>query len=291
MDARLIDSQAKMREEMQKARDCGRKIGFVPTMGFFHEGHLQLMRRAKAECGFCAVSIFVNPIQFGPSEDFSKYPRDLARDLALASSAGVDCVFHPDAGEMYGPRFQTTVKAGALSANFCGASRPGHFDGVCTVVAKLFNIVSPDFAYFGMKDYQQLVVIERMAADLDFPVRIVRCETFREADGLAMSSRNTYLSARERAIAPGFYRTLGQMKMGLSVIRDEEKSLRLAGFISGHSIRLKNEGFDSVEYLKIADADTLEEIDDSSRLKKTGSVFIAGAVRLGRTRLIDNIVF
>ena len=288
---RLLSSPAEMREEMERARRSGRKIGFVPTMGFFHEGHLQLMRKAKADCGLCVVSIFVNPIQFGPSEDFAAYPRDLESDLKLAASAGVDYVFHPEPDDMYGPHFQTSVKAGKLSENFCGASRPGHFDGVCTVVAKLFNIVTPDNAYFGMKDYQQLVVIERMAADLNFHVRVIRCETAREKDGLAMSSRNCYLSAKERSIAPRFHEALNQMKMELGIIKNDKNSFSLSGFLANYSIKLKSGGFDSVDYLKVADASTLEEISDSSSLSRASGIFIAGAVYLGRTRLIDNVVF
>ncbi len=183
-------------------------MGLVPTMGALHEGHLSLVRRAVRECDFTVVSIFVNPTQFGPGEDLDRYPRDLEADAALCEVEGVDLIFAPEPGEMYAEDARTTVSVAELTEGLCGAYRPGHFDGVTTVVCKLLNIVGPDRAYFGDKDYQQLVVIRRMARDLDMPVEVIGCPTVREADGLAMSSRNRHLSEAERAAAPALQRAL-----------------------------------------------------------------------------------
>jgi pantoate--beta-alanine ligase len=263
-------------------------------MGFFHEGHIGLMRRSIKECDETFISIFVNPMQFGPSEDLAAYPRDLQRDIELSSGAGVKYIFHPDAKEMYPDGFQTVIKAGPLACGFCGASRPGHFDGVCTVVAKLFNIITPDFAYFGMKDYQQLVIIEKMAADLNTGVNIVKCPTAREKDGLAMSSRNSYLSPAGRAAAPALAR--GIQKAESRVIELISNPQNAGGdIISDIITEFKNDiiksGFDSLDYFKIADAETLLEFKDPAPLRRAGQIFIAAAAYIGKTRLIDNIVF
>jgi len=199
-------------EEMQKRslelRSQGKTIGFVPTMGYFHEGHLSLMRRARQECDVVVVSIYVNPLQFGPREDFNRYPRDLQRDLKMAEEVGVDIVFAPKDEDMYPEGYQTFVEVTELTRSLEGFYRPGHFRGVTTVVAKLFNIVLPHKAYFGEKDFQQLRVVQRMVRDLNFPVEIVPCPTVRETDGLAMSSRNTYLNTEERRAATVLYRAL-----------------------------------------------------------------------------------
>lgn len=281
------------RKLIQSFRKDGRTVGFVPTMGYFHEGHLELMRRSIKECDETFVSIFVNPIQFGPKEDLSKYPRDLERDLKMAGGVGVRYVFHPDAREMYPDGFQTTVRAGALAEGFCGASRPGHFDGVCTVVAKLFNIITPDRAYFGMKDYQQLLVVEKMAEDLNMGVKIVRCETVREADGLAMSSRNSYLDAGERAIAPALHENIEAAKKALTSIAMDAAARPedLTAAIEERKAGLIKRGFKSVDYFKAADAVTLKEISSPDELRSCASIFLAGAAYLGKTRLIDNAVF
>jgi len=259
-------------------------IVLVPTMGFFHEGHLSLMRRAKTLADRVVVSLFVNPIQFGPSEDLAKYPRDLDRDRALAEGAGVDALFTPAAGAMYGDGFQTRVVVSGLSQGLCGASRPGHFDGVATVVTKLFHIVAPDVAVFGEKDFQQLAVIRRMAADLDFNLRIVGHPIVREADGLAMSSRNTYLSKEERQVATCLYQSLtlaktlaGQNGPPQKTVTPREIERAVTDFIQ------QNAGF-VVEYATVIDRASL-----ATAAKIDESCLLALAVRVnGRVRLIDN---
>jgi len=269
----------------------GRTLGFVPTMGYFHDGHINLMKRSLAECDETFVSIFVNPIQFGPNEDFSRYPRDLDRDCSMAFKAGVKYIFFPDAAEMYPERFQTRVTAGDLSRNFCGASRPGHFDGVCTVVSKLFNIIMPDRAYFGMKDYQQLAVIKKMAEDLNFDIEIIGCETTREPDGLAMSSRNAYLSPENRLIAPIFNEAFRGIKLEIEKKIKSNAVIDSGNLIAACEEKLLKSGFNRIDYIKIADADTLVELKDQESFSAAKKIFIAGAVILGKTRLIDNIVF
>src|SRR5215475_8949644 len=210
----VITEPARMRERSRAARHGGLKVGLVPTMGYLHEGHLSLMRRARRECGLTVASIFVNPAQFGPGEDFERYPRDLDHDRAMLERAEVDVLFHPDAATMY-PRaagglgaHHTWVEVEGLSDTLCGTARPGHFRGVATVVAKLLNIVEPDSAYFGQKDAQQAIIIRTMVRDLDMSARIEVCPTVREPDGLAMSSRNKYLSPAERQAAPVIHRAL-----------------------------------------------------------------------------------
>jgi pantoate--beta-alanine ligase len=232
-------------------------VGLVPTMGALHAGHRALLRRARAECDEVVMSLFVNPAQFGPGEDFDRYPRDEERDRAVAAEEGVDRVFAPTVAEMYPEGFATTVSVGGLGAVFEGAHRPGHFEGVATVVLKLVNLVRPDAAYFGQKDAQQLAVIRRMAADLDLGVEIRAVETVREPDGLALSSRNSYLSDDERRRAPSLHRAL--------VDRDP-------GIVEG-----------VLDYLAVVDADTFAEVTP-----RPGALVI-GAARFGSTRLIDNI--
>lgn len=267
----------------------GRKeqtLGFVPTMGYLHEGHLSLIRRAKAENGLAAVSIFVNPTQFGPGEDFEKYPRDTERDYRLAKEAGADVVFCPEAGEIYAPGFSTEVEVkGGLTQKLCGASRPIHFKGVATVVNILFNIVRPDRAYFGQKDAQQAVVIQKMVRDLHIPVEIVVCPIVREKDGLAMSSRNMYLSPEERKQALSLSRGLAKAR-GLLASGEEgcDRAERLAEVI-GREIR--KEPLAKPEYIEILDGGTLEEIE---RVEPGRKALAAVAVRFGGTRLIDNTV-
>ncbi|MEJ5296040.1 MAG: pantoate--beta-alanine ligase, partial [Fimbriimonadales bacterium] len=204
----ILKTIAEVRQWVQECRRAGEAVHFVPTMGYFHEGHLSLMRRAKADGGRVIVSLFVNPLQFGPQEDFERYPRDFERDRAMAESVGVDAMFVPEASEMYPPDFQTQVRVQRLSQPLCGRSRPGHFEGVATVVLKLFHIVTPDRAYFGEKDYQQLRIIQQLVRDLNLTVEIVPCPIVREPDGLAMSSRNVYLTPEERAAATVLYRSL-----------------------------------------------------------------------------------
>jgi pantoate--beta-alanine ligase len=272
----VVETIGAMREA--RARFAG--LGLVPTMGFLHEGHLSLVRRAKAECGAAAVTIFVNPTQFAPSEDFGRYPRDLPRDLALLDKAGADLVFTPPPAEMYPPGFATSIDVGAVARPLEGAVRPGHFAGVATVVAKLFNIAQPTRAYFGQKDAQQAAVIRRLARDLDFPLEVVIAATVREPDGLAMSSRNTYLAPDERAAAVVVHRALSAAAAGFAAgVRDAE-ALRAA-------MRevLAAEPRAEVDYVSIADLETLEELQ-----RIEAGALASMAVRIGRTRLIDNLL-
>ncbi len=252
-------------------RRQGRSVGFVPTMGALHEGHAALVRRAAAENDRVVVSVFVNPLQFGPNEDYGRYPRALPADRRLVAAAGAAVVYAPSAAEMYPPGAVTTVDVGPVGDLHCGAYRPGHFRGVATVVLKLFEQVRPDRAYFGEKDFQQVVIIERMTRDLDLPVRVVRVPTVRAKDGLALSSRNAYLTPQERQAAPALRRAL---RAGAQARRDVEKTVRRA--LSGTGLRL--------QYAHLVDAATLE-----APTRKTCRRRLLAAAYLGRTRLIDNI--
>jgi len=255
-------------------------VGFVPTMGFLHAGHISLVQSARAECEGVVVSIFVNPTQFGPTEDLAKYPRDLPRDLALLESAGAELVWTPTPESMYPAGFQTWVEVERLTRGLEGEVRPGHFRGVTTIVAKLFNAVRPDKAYFGQKDAQQAAVIRRMVCDLNFPVEIVVCPTVREADGLAMSSRNTYLNPQERQAATVLFRALSAAKAAY------EGGEREAGILRGVMREtVQAEPLARLQYVSCADYDTLEELE-----RIMGKSLLSMAVRLGKTRLIDNFV-
>ncbi len=260
-------------------RELAGSWGLVPTMGYLHAGHLSLVERAHAENDHVGVSIFVNPTQFGPQEDLSAYPRDLERDLGLLRAAGVDLVWAPPVDEVYPPGYQTYVTVEEVAKPLEGAARPGHFRGVATVVAKLFNVFQPDRAYFGQKDAQQVVVIQQMVRDLNFPLEVVVCPTVREADGLAMSSRNVYLTPEQRLAAPVLYRAL-------CAARDAW----LAGEHDGERLRqimrsvLEGESLAQTEYVSAADPQTLAELGDASR-----GVLLSMAVRIGRARLIDNM--
>lgn len=275
---------------IQQMRDClkpfrgkGKIIGFVPTMGYLHDGHLALVKKGRAECDVVVVSIFVNPLQFGPSEDYERYPRDEQRDLDLLEKENVDFVFIPDVKEMYPKHPLTFVEVEELSQGMCGTFRPGHFRGVATVVTKLFNIVQPDKAYFGEKDYQQLKVIERMVYDLNFPVEIVPVETVREADGLAMSSRNSYLSSDERKVAPLIYKAL---KTAKSLYQSGESRVDVLVNKVKEVIESKDLGIPiKIQYVEIRDSETLKEIDEVK-----GRAVLAIAAYIGNTRLIDNII-
>ena len=255
-------------------------VGLVPSMGFLHAGHISLVQRARAECGGVVVSIFVNPTQFGPNEDLAKYPRDLPRDLALLESAGAKLVWTPTAESMYPPGFQTWVEVEGLTRSLEGEVRPGHFRGVTTIVTKLFNAVRPDKAYFGQKDAQQAAVIRRMVCDLNFPVEIVVCPTVREADGLAMSSRNVYLNAAERIAATVLFRALSSAKAAYDSGEREAERLRQA-----MRETVQAEPLARLQYISCADYDTLEELE-----RVTGKSLLSMAVTLGKTRLIDNFV-
>ena len=275
---RLLNRIADTRRALDKEREAGRTVGFVPTMGYLHEGHANLIRRARAENDVVAVSIFVNPLQFGANEDLAAYPRDLDRDLSLCEEAGADIVFHPDVSEMYPEPNPYTIQVGEIGTKLCGRSRPGHFDGVATVVAKLFNIAGPCRAYFGKKDAQQVVVIEQLVRALNFPVTVVGCDIVREADGLAMSSRNVYLNADERAAALVLKRALDEATASVAA---GERDARRIGEEMG--ARISSEPLARLDYAAVVDVETL---DDLAEL--TGPALLAVAAWVGKARLIDN---
>jgi pantoate--beta-alanine ligase len=267
--------------EMRKLRaELTGPVGFVPTMGYLHDGHLALVKQARAQNPSVVVSIFVNPTQFGPKEDFARYPRDPERDLALLEKEETDIVFMPTADEMYPPGFDSWVEVGKLTERLEGASRPGHLMGVTTVVAKLFNIVQPHRAYFGQKDAQQLIVIKKMATDLDMDLEIVAVPTVREADGLAMSSRNTFLNPEERKQAAVLYQAL---TLAQKLYAEGERDAK--AILKQMTALIEQQPLAKIDYVSIADAETLDELE---RLKPPALVSLA--VRFGKTRLIDNVV-
>lgn len=278
---KIISSIREMQAFSESVRNAGQKISFVPTMGYFHEGHLSLMREGRQRGDCLAISIYVNPTQFGPSEDFEKYPRDFERDSSLAEGVGVDVIFYPEDKEMYPELYQTYVNVENVTENLCGLSRPGHFRGVTTVCAKLFNIVKPHYAIFGRKDFQQLIAIKRMVLDLNMDLEIIGMPIVREADGLAMSSRNVYLRTEEREAALSLSRSL---KMAKEMYDGGEKDVsaiaeRVRKYIEGHPYTV-------IDYAKICDTTTLKDI---GRIE--GESVLALAVRINKTRLIDNYVF
>ncbi|MCX5726026.1 MAG: pantoate--beta-alanine ligase [Candidatus Saganbacteria bacterium] len=276
----VIKSLKKMQEIAKRVKDNGKRIGLVPTMGFLHEGHLSLVRASKRECDITVVSIFVNPTQFGPKEDYRKYPRDISRDMRSLKGLKVDIVFCPGAEEMYGKDFSTFVEVKGLGEVLCGAGRPGHFRGVTTVVAKLFEIVKPDSAYFGRKDYQQQLIIKKMVSDLNMGVKIKSLPTVREADGLAMSSRNAYLSVEERKEATVLYASL---KLAGKLVRSGEADAKK--IISAMRVLISKKPGVKIDYLGAYDSLTLKEL---ARIK--GKTLFALAAFIGPTRLIDNMV-
>jgi pantoate--beta-alanine ligase len=269
-----------VRHAVAAARGRGQSVGLVPTMGALHAGHTALIRAARAETDFVVVSIFVNPTQFGPKEDLARYPRPLADDLRLCAAEGVDLVFNPEPAAVYPPGFSTYVEVTGFQDVLCGASRPGHFRGVTTVVLKLFNIVLPDVAYFGQKDAQQVRVIEQMAADLNVPVRVRRCPTVREADGLALSSRNAYLDAEQRRQAPALARALAEVRQRVEAGERDAAALQ-------RLLRERIEGTPGarLDYAALVDYDTLQPATEVR-----GTVLAALAVFFGTTRLIDNVL-
>ncbi len=277
----IIQNPEWMRRFSRQQRQEGRRIAFVPTMGYLHAGHLRLVEEAAARAGCVVVSIFVNPIQFGPREDLERYPRDLDGDLQKLSAYPVDAVFFPSAADMYPEGFQTRVRVERVSAGLCGASRPGHFEGVATVVLKLFHIVEPDVAVFGLKDYQQFRVVETMVRDLDLPVELVGVPTVREPDGLAMSSRNVYLSPEQRAAAVVLSRALAETDRAIREGRLQTGEQAEAFLRSA----LEAEPLARVDYASCRDARTLEPVE-----RIAGDVVLAVAVFFGNTRLIDNRV-
>jgi len=277
----IIRTVKEMKEFSSQARRAGKTIAFVPTMGYFHEGHLNLMREGRRRGDILIISLFVNPTQFGPKEDFKSYPRDFERDRKMAEGVGVDIVFAPEASDMYPPDHQTIVRAEKVTQNLCGRSRPTHFQGVATVVLMLFEIVMPHVAIFGQKDYQQLATIQQMVKDLHMSVEVLGMPTVREADGLAMSSRNTYLLPDERKAALALYRSLQKAKELLQ--KGERKTEQILREMNGI---LRSEPLVKIDYVQICDAHTLEDVD-----RIEGDVVVALAAYLGKTRLIDNLVF
>lgn len=277
---KVLQTIDEMHVACREQRRTGKRLGLVPTMGALHAGHLALVRAARASCDVVAVSIFVNPLQFGPREDFSRYPRDLETDRALLNQERVDLVFTPSAEEMYGRDRSTYVRVEGLSERLCGRSRPGHFRGVTTVVAKLFHIIEPDVAFFGQKDAAQAAIIRRMVRDLNFDIQIVVSPIVREPDGLALSSRNAYLTPQQRKQALVLYRAL----MRLQTLADRGER-RAAELIRAGEELIREEPGAKLEYLEVVNPDTLEPLADVS-----GGALVAVAALFGNTRLIDNLL-
>jgi pantoate--beta-alanine ligase len=277
----VFDTVSGLRKFLAAHRAAGKRIGLVPTMGYLHAGHLSLVHAARRECDMVVMSIFVNPKQFGPQEDFTTYPRDMEGDLGQAREAGVDAVFAPFVEEMYPPDFLTEVTVHELTSPLCGASRPGHFNGVTTVVAKLFNIVGPNRAYFGQKDYQQVTVLRKMATDLCMPLEVIICPIVREPDGLAMSSRNAYLNPAERQAALVLSRALRLAEERLA--QGERQGARLTATLRDC---IAKEPLARIDYVAVCDPQTLREVAQIA-----GTVLVALAVYIGKTRLIDNAIF
>ena len=277
---KIVSTVEQVREEVKKWRQQGLTVGLVPTMGYLHEGHKSLIDKAVAQNDKVVVSVFVNPIQFGPTEDLATYPRDLERDAALCEDAGAALIFHPEKEDMYFDDFCTYIDMDGLTKGLCGKTRPIHFRGVCTVVGKLFNIVHPDRAYFGQKDAQQLAVVRRMVRDLNFDLEIVGCPIIREEDGLAKSSRNTYLSEEERKAAVILHKGLVK---GEEMVSDGEKDVKKV--LDAITEIIESEPLARIDYVEAVDFDNIETIDTIE-----GSVLVAVAVYIGKTRLIDNFI-
>lgn len=277
---KIVSTVEQVREEVKKWRQQGLTVGLVPTMGYLHEGHKSLIDKAVAQNDKVVVSVFVNPIQFGPTEDLATYPRDLERDAALCEDAGAALIFHPEKEDMYFDDFCTYIDMDGLTKGLCGKTRPIHFRGVCTVVGKLFNIVHPDRAYFGQKDAQQLAVVRRMVRDLNFDLEIVGCPIIREEDGLAKSSRNTYLSEEERKAAVILHKGLVK---GEKMVSAGEKDVKKV--LDAITEIIESEPLARIDYVEAVDFDNIETIDTIE-----GSVLVAVAVYIGKTRLIDNFI-
>lgn len=277
----IVSTVAQVREIVRGWRAQGLTVGLVPTMGYLHEGHQSLIARSVQENDRTVVSVFVNPTQFGPNEDFASYPRDINADAARCEQVGANLIFHPQPEEMYAPDFSTYIVMEQLNEELCGKSRPIHFRGVCTVVGKLFHIVAPDRAYFGQKDAQQLAIIRRMVRDLNFDVQIVGCPIVREADGLARSSRNTYLNAEERKAAVVLSRAV---RLGEQMMQSGERDC--AAILDAMRREIEAEPLARIDYVQIVNAETIEVLQTVQ-----GTVLAAMAVYIGRTRLIDNFIF
>ena len=277
---KIVSTIEEVRAQVKEWKKEGLSIGFVPTMGYLHEGHMSLID-AAGENDRVVVRIFVNPMQFGPTEDLASYPRDLEHDAKLCEEHGVDLIFHPTPEEMYGDQFYSYVDMDVLTKELCGLSRPVHFRGVCTVVTKLFNIVTPDRAYFGQKDAQQLAVIKRMVKDLNMPLTITGCPIIREEDGLAKSSRNTYLSPEERKAALVLSRSIF---LGKEMVEKGERDCKK--ILASMTAEIEKEPLAKIDYVKIVDLDTMQQVEKIDR-----GILAAIAVYIGKTRLIDNFMY
>ena len=277
---KIVSTIEEVRAQVKEWKKEGLSIGFVPTMGYLHEGHMSLID-AAGENDRVVVSIFVNPMQFGPTEDLASYPRDLEHDAKLCEEHGVDLIFHPTPEEMYGDQFYSYVDMDVLTKELCGLSRPVHFRGVCTVVTKLFNIVTPDRAYFGQKDAQQLAVIKRMVKDLNMPLTITGCPIIREEDGLAKSSRNTYLLPEERKAALVLSRSIF---LGKEMVENGEHDCKK--ILASMTAEIEKEPLAKIDYVKIVDLDTMQQVEKIDR-----GILAAIAVYIGKTRLIDNFMY
>ena len=277
---KIVSTIEEVRAQVKEWKKEGKTIGFVPTMGYLHEGHMSLID-AAGENDKVVVSIFVNPMQFGPTEDLASYPRDLEHDAKLCEEHGVDLIFHPTPEEMYGDQFYSYVDMDVLTKELCGLSRPVHFRGVCTVVTKLFNIVTPDRAYFGQKDAQQLAVIKRMVKDLNMPLTITGCPIIREEDGLAKSSRNTHLSPEERKAALVLSRSIF---LGKEMVEKGERDCKR--ILAAMTEEIEKEPLAKIDYVKIVDLDTMQQVEKIDR-----GILAAIAVYIGKTRLIDNFMY
>ena len=276
----IVSTINEVRTQVKEWKKQGLSVGFVPTMGYLHEGHASLMKRAGKECDKVVASIFVNPMQFGANEDLDSYPRDLQADAKLCESIGVDLIFHPEVEEMYADGFCSYVDMNGLTKELCGKSRPIHFRGVCTVVSKLFNIVTPDKAFFGQKDAQQLAVIRRMVKDLNMDIEIVGCPIIREEDGLAKSSRNTYLDEKERKAALILSQTI---RLGEQMVKDGVTDV--TKLVTAMKENISKEPLAKIDYVEAVSMDTIEKVDNVE-----GTVLVAMAVYIGKTRLIDNFI-
>lgn len=277
----IVHTIKDVKEIVEKWKNEGLSIGYIPTMGYLHEGHSSLIKKAGEENDKVIVSIFVNPIQFGPNEDYSTYPRDLTKDKELCEKIGADLIFNPEVSEMYPNKIYSHVNVNTLTEKLCGEKRPGHFQGVCTILTKFFNILNPTKAYFGQKDAQQLAVIKKMVEDLNFPIEIIGCPIVRESDGLAKSSRNSYLNAKERKAALILNKSL---KEALKVLESGEKNLNIIKDIIINTIN--KEPLAKIDYVSIVDSKTLQPVKELH-----SSILVAIAVYIGKTRLIDNFTF
>lgn len=278
---KILKEIEKVREEIRRVKREGRVVGFVPTMGYLHNGHISLIKRAKNDCDYVVVSIFVNPTQFGPNEDFDRYPRDIERDIKILENEKVDLLFNPEVGEIYKEDFKTWVIVDEFSDILEGKFRKGHFKGVATIVLKLFNIIQPDKAYFGWKDAQQLIIIKKMVEDLNIPVEIIGCPTVREDDGLAASSRNVYLNEEERKKALCLYRALQKIEKLIK----EDKIYDCKKLIEeGEKIIINEKGVE-LQYLTIVKIENLKEVE-----KVENGTIVLGAIKIGNVRLIDNLI-